>query len=64
MDKHSGLSAWKLVFAYITGLVANCSSVNKIEEQCTKSPIIWDILGGFSLSQSAISRFFSKDFEW
>ena len=64
IDKHSGLSAWKLVFAYVTGLVANCSSVNKIAEHCTKSPIIWEILGGISLSQSALSRFFSKDFDW
>ena len=32
--KHSGLLAWKLVFEYITGLVANCSSVNKITEYC------------------------------
>lgn len=64
VDKHSGLAAWKLVFAYITGLVANCSSVNKIAEHCTKSPIIREILGGFSLSQSALSRFFSRDFDW
>lgn len=64
IDKHSGLSAWKLVFAYVTGLVANCSSVNKIAEHCTKSPIIREILGGISLSQSALSRFFSKDFDW
>lgn len=64
IDKHSGLSAWKLVFAYVSGLIANCSSVNKISEHCTKSPIIREILGGFSLSQSALSRFFSKDFEW
>ncbi len=40
-----------------TGLVSNCSSVNKIAEHCTKSPIIREILGGISLSQSALSRF-------
>lgn len=64
IDKHSGLSAWKLVFAYIAGLIANCSSVNKIAEHCSDSPIIREILCGISLSQSALSRFFSKDFEW
>ena len=64
IDKHSGLSAWKLVFAYVSGLVANCSSVNKIAEHCLKSPIIREILGGISLSQSALSRFFSKEFDW
>lgn len=64
VDKHSGLSAWKLVFAYVTGLIANCSSVNKITEHCSKSPVIREILGGVSLSQSALSRFFSKEFDW
>jgi hypothetical protein len=64
IDKHSGLSAWKLVIAYIAGLVANCSSVNKIAEHCSDSPIIWGILGEISLSQSALSRFFSKEFDW
>jgi hypothetical protein len=64
IDKHAGLSAWKLVFAYISGLVANSSSVNKIAEYCTKSPIIREILGGATLSQSALSRFFSRDFDW
>jgi hypothetical protein len=64
IDKHSGLSARKLVFAYISGLVANSSSVNKIAEHCSKSPIIREILGGTALSQSSLSRFFSKDFNW
>lgn len=43
---------------------SDCSSVNKIAEHCTKSPIIRGILGGNSLSQSSLSRFFSKDFDW
>lgn len=64
IDKHSGLSAWKLVFAYVSGLVSNSRSVNKIAEHCSKSPIIREILGGTTISQSALSRFFSKDFDW
>ena len=64
IDKHSGLSAWKFVFAYVSGLVANSSSVNKIAEHTNNSPIIREILGGAKLSQSALSRFFSKEFDW
>ncbi|MHB8065114.1 MAG: hypothetical protein ACYDG2_21270 [Ruminiclostridium sp.] len=64
IDKHSGLSAWKLVFAYVSGLVSNSRSVNKIAEHCTKSPIIREIFGGATISQSSLSRFFSKDFDW
>ena len=45
------LSAWKLVFAYVSGLIAYCSSANKITEHCSKSPIIREILAGVSLSQ-------------
>ena len=44
-------------------LLANYSSVNRIAEHCTKSPIIHEILSVISLCQSALSRFFSKDFE-
>jgi hypothetical protein len=64
IDKHSGLSAWKLVFAYISGLIANCSSVNKISEYFSDSPILKEILGVNILSQSSFSRFFSKQLDW
>lgn len=64
IDKHSGLSAWKLVFAYVSGLIANCRSVNKISEHFSDSPILKEILGVSILSQSAFSRFFSKQMDW
>lgn len=64
IDKHSGLAPWKLVFAYISGLIANGSSVNKIAEHCSTTPILEEIIGKKAPSQSALSRFFSKDFDW
>lgn len=36
IDKHSGLAPWKLVFAYIAGLISNSTSVNKIADYCDK----------------------------
>src|SRR5665647_272588 len=64
IEKHSGLAPWKMVFAYISGLIANSSSVNKIAGHCSNSPIIKEVLGGTIPSQSALSRFFSKNFDW
>lgn len=64
IDKHSGTSPWKLVFAYIAGLIANSSSVNQIAGHCNDAPILKEILGGNAPSQSALSRFFSKKFDW
>lgn len=64
IDKHSGLAPWKLVFAYIVGLISNSSSVNKISDYCSDVPILKEILGGVLPSQSAFSRFFSKKFDW
>ena len=62
IDKHSGLAPWKMVFAYIAGLIANSSSVNKIANHCSEAPILKEILGGVLPSQSALSRFFSRKF--
>lgn len=64
IDKHSGLSAWKMVFSYTAGLIANSNSVNKIAGHCSDAPVLKEILGGKSPSQSALSRFFSKEFNW
>ena len=64
VEKHSGLAPWKMVFAYIAGLIANSSSVNKIAGHCSDAPIIKEILGGTIPSQSALSRFFSKKIDW
>ena len=58
IDKHSGMPPWKLVFAYISGLIANSSSVNKIAEYCNDAPVLKEILGGIVPSQSVLSRFF------
>ena len=51
-------------FCYIPGLIANGSSVNKIAEHCSTTPILEKIIGKKAPSQSALSRFFSKDFDW
>ena len=64
IDKHSGISPWKMVFAYIAGLIANSSSVNKIAGHCSDAPVLKEILGGNAPSQSALSRFFSKKLDW
>lgn len=64
IDKHSGVSPWKMVFAYIAGLISNSSSVNKIAGHCNSAPVLKEILGGVTPSQSALSRFFSKQFDW
>jgi hypothetical protein len=64
IDKHSGLSSWKMVFAYTAGLIANSNSVNKIAGHCSDAPVLKEILGGKAPSQSALSRFFSKEFNW
>ncbi|WP_245280929.1 transposase [Desulfitobacterium hafniense] len=64
IDKHSGLSPWKMVFAYIAGIIANSSSVNKIASHCSGVPVLKEVLGGIVPSQSALSRFFSKQFNW
>ena len=49
--KRSGTSPWELVFAYIAGLIANSSSVNKIAEHCNDAPVLKEILGGNVPSQ-------------
>jgi len=64
VDKHSGVSPWKMAFAYIAGLIANSSSVNKIAGHCSNAPVLKEILGGNAPSQSALSRFFSKQLNW
>ena len=64
IDKHSGMPPWKLVFAYISGLIANSSSVNKIAEYCNDAPVLKEILGGIVPSQSVLSRFFSNQLDW
>lgn len=64
IDKHSGTPPWKMIFAYIAGLIANSSSVNKIAEHCSDAPVLKELLGGSVPSQSALSRFFSKQFNW
>lgn len=64
IDKHSGLAPWKMVFAYVAGLIANSSSVNKIADHCSDAPILNEILGGTIPTQSALSRFFSKKLDW
>jgi len=53
-----------MVFAYIAGLIANSNSVNKIAGHCSGVPVLKQILGGNAPSQSAFSRFFSKEFDW
>lgn len=53
-----------MVFAYIAGLIANSSSVNKIAGHCSDAPVLKEILGGNTPSQSALSRFFSKQLNW
>lgn len=63
IDKNSGLTPWKLVFAYISGLISNGSSVNKISEHYSTPPILEEITGKEAPSQLALSSFFSKDFD-
>ena len=38
--------------------------LNKIAEHCSTTPILEEIIGKKAPSQSALSRFFSKDFDW
>ena len=64
INKPSGLAPWKLVFAYIAGLISNSSSVNKIADFCSNALTLKVILTGVIPSQSVFSRFFSKSFDW
>ncbi|MGL6121389.1 MAG: transposase [Fusobacteriaceae bacterium] len=64
ISKRSGAAPWKMVFVYIMGLIGNSSSINKIAKYSMASPILEHIVGGKTPSQSALSRHFSKKFDW
>lgn len=63
-QKHSGISAWLMAFAYICGLIAQRTSVNQNAEFSSDSPVLGFLLKGKTISQSAFSRFFSKPYQW
>lgn len=62
--KHAGEPAWVLCFAYISGLIAGSTSTNKVVSFITDSPLFKFLLANKSITQSAMSRFFSKSFAW
>jgi len=62
--KHSGLQSWLLAFSYICGLIKNVGSANKNAQMSKDSPFLQQLLSGKLVSQSAISRFLSKPFDW
>jgi len=59
----TGVSAWILCFAYICGLIAGCTSANKIVNFVNDSPLFACLLP-IQITQCAISRFFAKPFAW
>lgn len=72
IDKHSGLAPWKLVFAYIAGLISNSSSVNKIElakdmllslREVT-SVRLWVAMDRWFLCKDLFQWLNSKNFHW
>lgn len=64
MDKHSGLSAWKLLFVYVCGLLNGSGSVNAISQMVERSPMLGLILGIKSVTQCALSRFTARKADW
>jgi hypothetical protein len=64
MDKHSGPAPWKILFAYVCGLINNSSSVNKISNLVSESPVMQMIIGLKVLGQTVLSRFMSRDADW
>jgi len=63
-QKHSGISAWLMAFAYICGLIAKKTSVNQNAEFSSDSPVLGLLLKGKTVTQPAFSRFLSKPYQW
>lgn len=63
-QKHSGLAAWQLAFAYICGLVHNTGSTNQNAKFSQETPMLKHLLSGKNVTQCAFSRFLSTPFEW
>jgi len=62
--KHSGLPAWILAFTYICGLIGRAGSANENAKFSEDAPFLRQLLYGKKITQSALSRFFSKPFSW
>ncbi len=62
--KHSGMAAWLIAFSYVCGLVANVGSVNRSAAYISGSPVLQQVLSGKVITQSTLSRFLSKSFNW
>lgn len=62
--KHAGVSTWIMAFTYISALIAGVGSVNQSAAFIMQSPILQQLLSGIKISQSAFSRFLTKQFDW
>lgn len=64
IQKHSGLAAWALAFAYICGLIGCADSANQNAKFSEDAPFLKQQLSGRKITQSAFSRFLSKPVSW
>ena len=64
MNKHSGVSAWIIVFAYVIGLVRGCTSVAQMASHACEDKILKLMLSSANVAQYSMSRFFTKNYNW
>ena len=64
INKHSGISAWIIAFAYVVGLVRGCGSVLSIAKHACEDKILKPMFGDIEVAQYTMSRFFTKNFDW
>ncbi|HBI04448.1 MAG TPA: hypothetical protein DDY49_10530 [Paenibacillaceae bacterium] len=62
--KKRGVPTWQLVFLFIVGLLARCSSCLNTVEYYSKERLLQAMFYGKKISQSVFSRFMVTSFQW
>ena len=64
INKVHGIPTWMLAFLYVMGVIAQCTSVNKIEVLSNKDALLNVMFRGINITQSTLSRFLTTAYDW
>jgi hypothetical protein len=62
--KERGVPTWMLAFLYVVGLIAKCSSVNKIAQLVADDQLLQHMFRSLQIAQHTLSRFLTGNFNW
>ena len=64
INKVRGVPTWMLAFLYAMGLIAQCTSVNKIADLAKKDALLNIMFRGMKITQITLSRFLTTSYDW